>query len=66
MRPAPETSCGRHTIYLLRPKEAAGQDKTLRRPSIELIGQAPRVDNVTCKKNGEEEKRLLFDFKERK
>ena len=35
-------------------------------PSIELIGQAPRVDNVTCKKIGEEEKRLLFDFKERK
>ena len=24
-------------------------------PSIELIGQAPRVDNVTCKKIGEEE-----------
>ncbi len=35
-------------------------------PSIELTGQAPRIDNVTCKKIGEEEKQLLFEFKERK
>ena len=30
IRLAPETSCGRHTIYLLRPKKAPGQDVTLR------------------------------------
>jgi hypothetical protein len=35
-------------------------------PRIELIGKAPRVDNATCKKIDEDEKTLLFGFKERK
>jgi hypothetical protein len=76
MKPTGDTSDGKTgemyagTIFVYFAKcptqQYDAQGPVLHGPTVELVGNAPRVDNASCKPIGVEEKKLVFDFKEKK